>query len=212
MEKICPRCGITNTRRNFVGSLCEKCFAATLSVTCPDEVILQRCRACGRFRLKGEWRVASERELGDFITARCRSPAEIISARVKFGEPAKIILLVKADSSFVEVEREARVKREETMCCDCRRTRSGYYEAILQLRGSAAAVERARKKLAAALERSTFIAKTEELREGIDLYVGSRSALQQVLAGFGYVLKPSFKLAGVRGGKRTYRVTYVVRV
>ncbi|MEM4390008.1 MAG: NMD3-related protein [Candidatus Micrarchaeia archaeon] len=212
MEKICPRCGILSTQRRFIGTLCERCFALTLPLTCPTKVTFPRCRACGRLKLMGAWRAVSERELGGFIATKCRSPAEIISARIKSGEPATIILLLKADSSFIEVSRDVSIRWEETLCDECYKRRSGYYEGILQLRGSPAAVERARRKLVAALERKTFIARTERLKEGLDLYVGSRAALQQVLSELGVVLRPSFKLAGVRDGKRIYRATYVLRL
>jgi len=151
-------------------------------------------------------------ELGEFIASKCRGPAEILSTRVKWGEPAKLLLLVRAGPSFIELEREVRIEFEQALCDECYRSRSGYYEAILQLRGSAERVERVRRKLVGALERRTFIAREEELKGGVNLYAGSRSALQQALAEFGYSIKPSFKLAGMRQGKRIYRATYLIRV
>jgi NMD protein affecting ribosome stability and mRNA decay len=62
-----------------------------------------------------------------------------------------------------------------------------------------------------ALMKTTFISKEDELKEGINLYVGEGKKLLEVIKGFGLRWKTSRKLHGMREGKRLYRTTYLIR-
>lgn len=99
---------------------------------------------------------------------------------------------------------------KKSICEDCSRETSGYYEAIVQIRGS-----RARKfseKILKELKRKTFVSKYIEAREGIDMHVGSKKAVAEVMGELNLKPKISDKLYGVKDGRRVYRRTYCMRV
>ena len=65
-------------------------------------------------------------------------------------------------------------------------------------------------------DRLAFIAKTIQLREGLDLYVGTVKAAKRIVRALvremGGNFSDSSKLVGRRDGKDIYRVTFVVRL
>jgi len=61
-----------------------------------------------------------------------------------------------------------------------------------------------------------FISKVKELREGIDIYVGSAKVGKQIskriVREFGGTFSESAKLVGHKDGKNQYRISYAVRL
>jgi NMD protein affecting ribosome stability and mRNA decay len=98
------------------------------------------------------------------------------------------------------------------LCTDCSRRSGGYFEAIIQLRGSAEKTAKARDALVARIEERSFVSKVEQLREGVDVYAGSRKAALEALREMRLKHGTSAKLFGVKDGRRVYRFTYCVRL
>jgi NMD protein affecting ribosome stability and mRNA decay len=98
----------------------------------------------------------------------------------------------------------------KSICDDCSKASSGYYEAIIQVRGKN--VQRWAEKIMRELKSRTFVSKYMKLDEGIDIYVGSRKEAAETLAILKRKPTISDKLYGVKDGRRVYRRTYCVRV
>jgi NMD protein affecting ribosome stability and mRNA decay len=88
----------------------------------------------------------------------------------------------------------------------------GYYEAIIQLRGRPERVRRWRKELTEELLKYTFISGIEDLKEGVDIKVGSSRQALSLIKDLGfrdYLITK--KLWGLKEGKRVYRTTFALR-
>ena len=122
---------------------------------------------------------------------------------------------------------EARIKfsLKRSTCDVCALKSARHYEAILQVRGKLTREKRSEirkmlQKLASEVgkrERAAFIAKVEELREGLDLYVNPASLARQMAAilksWFKAEIKESAKLVGqTKDGRRKFRYSILARL
>jgi NMD protein affecting ribosome stability and mRNA decay len=73
-------------------------------------------------------------------------------------------------------------------------------------------VERMERLLIRSIESRSFIPKIEELREGIDIYCGSRNEAIAALNTQSLGFLRTEKLAGEKNGRRLYRTTLLVRL
>ncbi|MCX6769613.1 MAG: NMD3-related protein, partial [Candidatus Micrarchaeota archaeon] len=121
-------------------------------------------------------------------------------------------LSVEYETEYGRMTQPVLVLTEKCMCSECGRAGSQYFEAIIQLRGDPKRVEKMAEILIRRIESRSFIPKIEELKEGLDIYCGSRNegiaALNSQKLGF----VRTEKLAGERNGKRLYRTTLLVRL
>jgi len=121
---------------------------------------------------------------------------------------------------------EIRIKNET--CDTCSRIAGGYYAGIVQLRANHRLISEKEvdrcieladhllKKLMEKGDRFAFISKIEELKEGVDLYIGSATSCKQVCRaiirelGGSYTTSPS--LVGRKDGEDLYRITCAMRL
>lgn len=209
MDRICPKCGITSSKRGFVGDFCVDCYASRIELDVPRGIVVQRCHSCGRVRTK-EWVWENEKNVQELVLSRCRG--KYASARVRLEPEPHITFIVNASGSFVEIVRNFELKFENVTCPECSRKTSGYYEAIVQIRGDPEKIEKLGGRIARKLEKATSISKVEELKEGTDFYVVSKKAAAETLSELGFRFTTSNKLFGVKDGQRVYRTTFCVRV
>jgi len=223
MVKICPRCGISSDKRRFAGSFCLQC--APLKFSVPDSVELARCPRCGRILVEKEWKEEGKVDLEKIVLKQCKGEIRNASYDAESGELSVIVEQAgtmtsfsqggwaRPEGAFVEVRKKVPVNYSKEICIDCSRTASGYFEAIIQVRGEKRErVEKMAREISKIILRKSFIPKVEELKEGIDIYCGSRNeaiaALNVLRLGF----RRTEKLAGERDGKRLYRTSLVIRV
>ncbi|MDD5317459.1 MAG: NMD3-related protein [Candidatus ainarchaeum sp.] len=214
MAKICPRCGATSGEKRFAGFFCEDCCAEKIGVCVEGPVELEACKRCGKMRAGKEWVPMSRAN----VEARLRRAAKGKFENVRFVMPdscegeGRAVFVVSAGGSFIEAVRPFLLRKRETICADCSRSSSGYFESIVQVRcRDAARAARLAEKIRRALSKSTFVAKSEESRHGIDLYAGSNKATMAALERLGLAAEKSAKLHGLKDGQRIYRTTYCVR-
>lgn len=168
-----------------------------------------RCSRCGRVRLKGNWVACTDEKLAQEALKKCRG--EYLRATYSFREQEGTFF-VGDEKHVFPVKRKFKVNVVKNICPDCVRKSGGYFEAIIQLRGKAGKVRRYERLFKKMLAKKTFVTKEEELREGLDLYIGSSRAVVEMLAELGVRAKMSRKLAGQKEGRRLYRTTFLVRV
>jgi len=154
----------------------------------------------------------SESELTHKILKSAKGSFE--NARAEFTADGLCVLtfIVKKDSSFIETKRVVPIEFLPAICTDCTRSSGGYYEAIIQIRGDEERVKKFQEKFLRDISRASFVSKIEEMKEGADIYVGSKAAAAELLRSYRKKPTRSAKLFGMKDGKRIYRTTYCVRV
>jgi nonsense-mediated mRNA decay protein 3 len=209
MDKLCPRCGSLSSQKKFVGDFCLDCFSSRIKLECPRKIAVPLCASCGKMRAK-DWVEMSERSLEEFVLSKCKGG--YTNARLSLEPTQQVIFTFEGGDSSIELTRDVELEFQKTNCRICSRKTSGYFEAIVQIRGEKEKMEKLAERISRKLEKSTTISKTEELKEGIDYYVVSKKATGEVLSSLGLSFTTSNKLFGVKDGQRIYRTTFCVRV
>lgn len=210
----CPTCSRSSDTTRFIGDFCEVCTIDRLKKGLPDHVTIQRCQRCGGIRVKGQYRHMGISSLGELIGSELHMPdckARVVSYH---GNSAMVEFVFDVDGDFVKFERVLGIKAVRRMCQRCYRISSGYYEAIVQLRGDA------QGRVANTMDRLTefmtrgggFIAKTERVQDGFDVYVSDKKQVQEFFLQKRLKTQISSKLSGIKNGKRVYRNTYLLRL
>ncbi|VVC04178.1 NMD3 family protein [Candidatus Burarchaeum australiense] len=211
MDIICPHCGAKSGEKKFVDNFCIDCFKRYIDVDTPAAVDILVCRHCDRVKL-GKWQEKNANAMGEFILKQCNVHYDTAKAKVTEDGECDVSFTIRAKGAIIEVSEHVGIKFVPTMCENCSRQSSGYFEAIIQLRGAGDAVEKMRDKMVAILERETFIPKIDESKRGPDIYVGSRQAASELIERLGLKPKISNKLHGVKDGQRIYRTTFSIRL
>ncbi|HIH44940.1 MAG TPA: NMD protein affecting ribosome stability and mRNA decay [Candidatus Methanoperedenaceae archaeon] len=241
-QSFCPKCG--NPSDDFVGNVCRQCFLSDFMLaTCPKVGQVRVCQSCFALFRRGKWTAPSGSEESD-ITEAVRTAAEDAVEINNEAKNAQVTISVKrldhsrfAAHAAVNAEvRGAKVSGEcdiemrilwET-CSTCGRLSGGYYAGIVQLRAEGRFPQKheldrceeiANRVVDSAMakgDRTSFISKVEELREGRDIYIGStkvgRQICRAITDALGGRYTDSPKLVGRKNGEDVYRITYALRL
>jgi len=203
---ICPKCGRDSSAVRFIGAFCIYCYPVRFEA--PAKLELKRCKNCDLMHLRGEWVPYSEKKIGAYIVSKCKG--EFTHAEYDFARQVVKAVLEK-DGDVIGIERPVRLDVTITTCPRCSRISGGYYEAIIQLRGDRKKCEKQAAMILKRLVKKTFISKTEEKEEGIDIYVGDSKAVVGLMGELGVRALITKKLVGRDEGKTLYRTTFLVR-
>ncbi len=244
MEK-CFVCGKEDV---LTDGRCTECYLKeSFQFSIPGKIKVPYCKSCNSY-YTNRWKtlvdkisfineilknnVSSNRDI-EFVTEFSKTK-EGIQAKVDLteeGNISKIKLTIRpssGDPSF-DMEASTEIHLAGEQCQRCSRFYGGYYEAILQIRNDEKKIEleRANELLEIiddlsdkliSKDRMAFIARVEELKEGIDIYMGSLSAARKIanelIKRFSGSTGESHKLMGLDKdtGKRIYRTTLSVRL
>jgi nonsense-mediated mRNA decay protein 3 len=207
MELICPKCGASSRETDFSGPFCIKC--RPVEIKCPKRLEFMRCSRCGRVRLKGNWVACPDEKLAQEALSKCKG--EYLKATYSFMNQEGTFFVGDKEHMF-PVKKKFKVNVVKNICPDCVRKSGGYFEAVIQLRGKTGKIRKYERLFKKMLAKKTFVTKEEELKEGLDLYIGNSRAVVEMLAELGVRARISRKLAGEKAGKRLYRTTFLVRV
>jgi nonsense-mediated mRNA decay protein 3 len=203
MEKVCPKCGASSNDVTFNGSFCSTCFkSSNKPLSIPPKITIYFCRVCGMERFR-KW---NEESVESSIISSLKDK--------KLGFPKIEILKDEVKIKYENYDDFISIKllRKESICDNCMRKNSNYYEAIIQIRGDEYTQnEEFVKGIINALEKATFISNIVELKEGIDLYVGDKMVARSVLSSMRLKPKVTYTLYGVKDGQRVYRTTFLIR-
>ena len=201
MVRYCPTCGKPDTENEFSGEMCMDCLLGRLG---PLPVIrVAICQKCKAVIDKGNKR----KELD--IAGEATRLLKLKSADPEYSESFNS---VEYDTRYGRVSRPLTLLLEKRLCADCSRSNSQYFEAIIQLRGGDGKIERMANILLNRLHEKSFVPKIEELKEGLDIYCGSRNEAIAALNSQKLGFLRTEKLAGEKNGKRLYRTTLLVRL
>lgn len=202
MARFCPICGKPDSSVPFHAELCMECAKEKIA---PFSTVRVRvCAKCGEVIDK------ARKKKG------IKFPEEVSrQLKLKSSNP-------KYSADFTSVEYDTHAGRfsqgilaltDKFQCVDCSRAGSQYFEAIIQIRADdRRKIERMADILTKRVESRSFIPKIEELKEGIDIYCGSRNEAIAALNAQKLGFVRTEKLAGEKNGKRLYRTTLLVRL
>ncbi len=214
MIKYCPTCNRSSEEARFIGEFCEFCVADKIKATLPKVVKVRRCRVCGSIRDSKGFTQYTDEAMADAIAQQMHAPNCKIKLK-ELDEMRRIALLrieCELNEGTVRFNYEVDVRFTKEMCPSCYRKSAGYYEAIVQVRGSEHKVAGFLDSFSRFLEKgNAFVSKTAEMGNGIDMYVSDKKLVT------GYFMlhktikpKVSYKLYGVKKGKKLYRHIYSV--
>lgn len=216
MIKFCPTCNRSSEEARFIGEFCEFCVTDKVKANLPINVKLRRCRVCGAIRDSKGFVPYSNEAMSDAIAQQFhRSDCSI---RLKeFDEMRKKALLhivCETEDGKIRFNYEIGVKFTKEMCPSCYRKSAGYYEAILQLRGRENDVARFLDSFTHFITKGdAFISRTDEMGNGIDMYISDKKLVSEYFS-LHKSIKPivSYKLYGLKKGKKLYRHIYSVKL
>jgi len=203
---VCPKCGRRNDEVRFIEAFCIECYP--LKLEAPRSMELERCKKCGKMKLRGEWTSYDEGKIKEYVESKCRG--DFSSLNYDLSRQVVEFTITRSGESIV-VERNARLEIKTVMCPQCNRISGGYYQAIVQLRGDPEKIREYANLLERKLSKRSFIAKTEEKHEGLDIYIGSSKAVVETIQELKLHTVISKKLVGREQGKRLYRTTFLLR-
>jgi nonsense-mediated mRNA decay protein 3 len=228
-KKFCPRCG--KETEELVGKICINCFKEKNKLFSVGKVKINLCKYCGKILHNDLNEDFSEEALGEEVASQVKLVNELKQPKI-FVEIQKLSdvdyeALIKVQgflgNTIVEEEKTIKFQTKETTCDACMKLNSDYREGIIQLRSKdddtalemfeitqgLLQKERAKNSLSG-------ISKITEVKNGYDLWVGSKKASakisREVSKIFDAELKVSKKLIGQeQSGKRKYRFTFLVK-
>ena len=237
VRSFCPRCG--NDTDIFIDNVCRQCFIGDKKLLeCPLVIYATICPVCGSVFRKGKWqsKETENQVILDCVKDNLRInrdarnidltliPEKLDHSRYQVHAGAKAeIRGISLDSGL---DTEVRITWET--CDTCSRISGGYFEGIVQIRADKRipSKEELDKCISIAEEvaaraqdkgdRLAFIAKTVELDEGMDLYVGliklGKQICRAITDSFGGRFTESPKLVGQKNGEDLYRITFALRL
>ncbi len=209
----CPICNKSSDDIRFIGEFCEDCIIKALKKRIPDSAEVYQCKSCERIKVGMDNLKLSK----DALTSTLKTAIKAQGCDFKVVSYSKTDALLRfkcdVDSSTVGFDKSISLRIRKWMCKDCVRKVSGYYEALVQIRGDTFLVEKMLKKIEAYVERNgAFVAKKERINSGYDLYISDKKLVSYFFAL--YKLKPerSYTLYGMKKGKKLYRHIYSLRL
>jgi 60S ribosomal export protein NMD3 len=198
---FCLLCGREN--EELYEGLCSSCFIAKNPlITLPQELDMEFCTHCKSFRVENKWqelnlsendiiaKIVSERSIPDKKAKNINLTLEIINQK---GSVHELLVLAKGNVLDKPLERECsiHVNINRTVCPECSKFVSGYYEAVIQLRADgrplkAEEIQKADNIISRRLEKllrdnkMAYLTQRAELKEGVDYYFGSYKAARKI--------------------------------
>lgn len=236
---FCPECG--NSNSEMIEGLCKKCFLKQFSILkIPENIEVTICAHCNAKFEEGKWKESNILEEEIIYRALERSieidplvenkeiELEIIQMRGTIAEcyieAVAIVLGVKIQQSY-----EVEVRLKKTVCPDCSKMNSGYYEAVIQFRADKRELDNdeliksdkiVKKSLTTQFKKNklAYLVEKAIIKEGVDYYIGSYKAAKKIANDlkntFGGVVKESPRLISQdkSTGKGLYRIWISLRL
>lgn len=206
--KHCPICNRSSAEARFYGEFCEFCAGDKLRSKLPRDAELDLCRDCGRIKVAGKFVPHTSATMEQFLASKCR-PYRL--KLIHSGNGIARVLITDEEHYGTSIEHNIHIKVRRILCDSDIKKHGGYYEAVVQLRGSEERVARTAAALGRYLEKNgAFVAKVEEKEHGVDVYASDKKAAASFISSRHLKFKVSFELHGEKRGKRLYRNTYFI--
>ena len=213
--KHCPTCNRSSEEARFIGEFCEFCVAEKLSRGIKEFATISQCRGCGRIRTKEGYAEEDKNSLALAIKSSMKLGAQYgikVLSFDRLGADVRFNCEVEGGER-VAFQRMVRFKKTHEMCTDCFRRRSGYFEAIVQLRGDKFLISKMFSKISSFVEkRGAFVTKAEEHGFGVDMYLSDKAVANEFFKESKLKPERSYVLFGMKKGKRLFRNIYALKL
>lgn len=236
---FCPNCG--NTEQELIDGVCKTCFLKEMVLAeVPGEIEIIVCAHCNSRLVSGKWQ---ELELSDeeiilntlHKHLKLNKEAEDLKIYVETllsrGSTIECVVYIEAKvlGQLIKQNYKINVKIKRSVCPECSKFASGYYEAVIQFRAHNRAptedetasvdslllenIQKISKK-----NKMAYISDHAALKEGIDYYIGSSKVAKRltniIKDHFGGVINESPRLMGrdKSAGKDLYRTWISLRI
>jgi nonsense-mediated mRNA decay protein 3 len=235
-DMFCPKCG----RPTQAEGICERCrFEGTRWFSCDPRVCCIHCPSCGALKKGNTWTDTNE-ERSELAPDLVRSAVHIHPDVKKATTDIRIEeLSTNRSRAFITIKGvlyddpvratcETEIAWQKEQCDRCNRISGNYYEGVVQVRahdripspfevqtaaGIACEVE---ESLQIGGERLSFVSDVNEIRDGLDITVGSQHIglliAKRITAELGGRFSTHPKLIGERNGRQLFRITYSLRL
>ena len=228
MNKFCPKCG--TEKGPFIDGFCIKCYLEDHKlIILPDRLELQRCKKCGKVLINRRWVANSADNIATFVLNKVRWANlndKAIDIKVEHERHGiNVILTASGKIKGIPVSAQYRtfISYKNQLCDTCLKLSSSYHEAVVQIRYSAykennAILPYAKRFMNAMQNRDPLakVVKTDRVKTGIDLFIGSNRAARQLVKGlkkrFNASVKQTSTLTGITKAGKKVRYTYMVKV
>ncbi len=237
---FCPECGSTN--KKMVGNICKDCFLKDFQIiNIPlEKLIISVCAHCNSHYINGKWKdIGINQEQLIYQTLKDNVDINELVKNVELdldivkmrGSIAECHIIADAEVLGESINQEyyTEVRLNQTVCPNCSKYNSGYYEVVIQLRADNRDLIDEEIVLADTIiyetlkrlfkkSRMAYIAQRSELKEGVDYYIGSQKAARKLVINlrkqFGGIIKESPRLIGQdkSTGKGLYRTWISIRL
>jgi len=225
---LCPVCG-KEVEKLYEG-MCKECFLRENELfSIPNVIDVTVCKECGSYMLGKSWIHKSkniEEIIGEHIIKNLKVDSNVNAfwVNIKLFEEdeknynAEISVGGNIYDFSFEQSKYVKIRIHKSLCDICSRKYSGYYEAIIQLRGPENSIIDALKEIRSEFENNIkeFVLKEEKVKGGIDVYVSSyklaRKIIRRLHEEYGGEIKETTSLHTRKEGKDVYRFTYLYRV
>ncbi len=230
LRKFCPKCA-KETDVLFEG-LCKDCYLESAKfVEVPQNMTVLVCR-CGRSNEKKKWvqNVSLEEMIDRIVTSGVKKDKDT-DVRIEY-EPFEVNGKTKVPVCVVarrvvggrEIEKSAQVVFTiiPQTCDVCSRVSGGYYEAIIQIRGSRYRQEQVLELVERIVgqykdtDKFSFITQVQDSKGGIDVYLGSSKIAGKIEQESKRIYKVTSKIThsvcGMKDGRALNRITILLRI
>jgi nonsense-mediated mRNA decay protein 3 len=198
---FCIECGKENVK--LYEGRCSSCFASgNTLITIPSDMTVEFCAHCSSIHAGDKWLERKQSE-EDIIAEKIvqesvpdENAEDIVLEIDPINQKGSILeMLVKASGKVLEVpvkrEFTLKVKLNRSVCPECSKHASGYYEAVLQLRGDKRPLSSVEIKIADEIieknleklfhkNRMAYLTQKVEIKGGFDYYFGSYKAARKI--------------------------------
>lgn len=219
-KKFCPKCG--KDADVLYDGVCKDCLAKKeniLSKSLPDTIKLNECKVCGKVFGAGKGHQTVYGAVEEAVTKHLKKK-EIESASFRLREGVVTVTAIYPGGSSEEKDTNIAVKK--ITCKDCSLMKIGYFNSIIQIRGTESWTKEVLDLIEDIVGRlnkkngMSFISKIEHIKQGYDIYIGSkfaaRTAWHAVRLKYPVEVKITSKLGGSDGGKKIYRDTILIKL
>ncbi len=223
-KKFCPKCG--KEVEEFHDNLCSDCFLKpkTSIANMPKSIIVRKCKLCGKY-LIDEKRFNSIEDCVEEKAKQLFKKSNIASVSFRLDRKrGKIHFTITSNFDVLGKEEttDTFLVLKNIVCKYCSMKESGYYQTVLQIRLPKDLMESVMDEIVKHIsfqnqfDPQAFIAKADRTKEGVDLYIGSKKAANEIVRilrkEIGIKTKFSRKIGGRLKGKEVYRDTILITI
>ncbi|MHA1605619.1 MAG: 60S ribosomal export protein NMD3 [Candidatus Freyarchaeota archaeon] len=239
-KRFCALCGRTDTL--LVENLCVSCyFKKHPPFSVKQESTVWFCPQCFSYKLTKRWVQTNCTNETDFLEQLLKNvlprfikhapgieliiEPQITEVELKHKIEVPVSITIKKENLTLNERVTVTITLEPSLCGLCTRKRRGDYESILQfrsLRGRVSEEERQQiydiieRVLQAEKHKDDYIPQIKEKKQGFDVYVSTTKLAKNIAASvkelMGANLQESFKLSGMKNGKKQGKISISVRL